>query len=90
MFCTGHSNFEIFQEFYKHLRFNFSAICLSEKWCESRDAIKNSNYKLNECRSFHKIRNERRRRGLCIFLRESYTYKLGSDLNITSDDVFKF
>ena len=40
-------NFESFQEFFKDLKFNFSAICLSETWCESVDATKNSNYKLN-------------------------------------------
>ena len=34
-------NFESFQEFFKDLKFNFSAICLSETWCESIDAIKN-------------------------------------------------
>ena len=27
-------NFDIFQEFFKDLKFNFSAICLSEAWCE--------------------------------------------------------
>ena len=52
-------------------------------WCESIDATKNSNYKLNGYRSFHQIRNEHKGGGLCIFLRESYTF----DLNITSDTV---
>ena len=51
------------------------------------DATKNSNYKLNGFRSFHKIRNERKGGGFCIFLRESYTYKLISDLNIISDAI---
>ena len=80
-------NFESFQEFFKDLKFNFSAICLSETWCESVDATKNSNYKLNGYRSFHQIRNERKGGRLCIFLRESYTYKLRSDLNINSDAI---
>ena len=80
-------NFEIFQEFFKDLKFNFSAICLSETWCESIDPTKKSNYKLNGYRSFHKTRSERKGGGLCIFLRESYTYKLRSDLNITSDTI---
>ena len=80
-------NFESFQEFFKDLKFNFSAICLSETWCESVDATKNSNYKLNGYRSFHQIRNERKGGGLCIFLLESYTYKLRSDLNINSDAI---
>ena len=80
-------NFEIFQEFFKDLKFNFSAICLSETWCESIDATKNSTNKLNGCRSFHKIRSERKGGGLCLFLCESYTYKLRPDLNITSDAI---
>ena len=80
-------NFENFQEFFKDLEFNFSAICLSETWCESVEATKNSNYKPNGYRSFHQIRNERKGGGFCIFLLESYTYKLRSDLNINSDAV---
>ena len=79
--------FESFQEFFKDLKFNFSAICLSDTWCESIDATKHFNYKLNEYRSFHQIRNERKGSGLCTFLLESYTYKLRSDLNISSDAI---
>ena len=67
-------SFESFQEFFKDLKFNFSAICLSETWCESIDATKNSNYKLNGYRSFHQIRSKRKGGGLCIFLCESYAY----------------
>ena len=58
--------FESFQEFFTDLKFNFSAFCLSETWCESIDTTKNSNYKLRY-RSFHQIRNERKGGGLCIF-----------------------
>ena len=36
-------NLERFQEFFKDLKFIFSAICLSETWYESVDATKNSN-----------------------------------------------
>ena len=36
---------------------------------------------------FHQIRNECKGGGLYIFLRESYTYKLRSDLNINSDAI---
>ena len=42
------NNFESFQECFKDLKFNFSAIYLSETWCESVDATKCSNYKLKE------------------------------------------
>ena len=80
-------NFELFQEFFKDLKFNFSAICLSDTWCESIDATKNSNNKLKKSRPFHKIRNEGKGGGPCIFLIESYTYKLRSDLKITPDAI---
>ena len=53
------------------LKFNFSAICQSETWCESIDATKNSNYKLDGYRSFHQIKNERKGGGLYIVLRTS-------------------
>ena len=33
-------NFEKFQEFFKTLKFNFSAVCLSETWCDSIDSTK--------------------------------------------------
>ena len=33
-------NFESFQEFCKDIKYNFSAICLSETWCESTDITK--------------------------------------------------
>ena len=33
-------NFESFQKFFKDLKFNFSAVCLSETWCESIDQQK--------------------------------------------------
>ena len=49
--------------------------------------MKNSNYKLDGYGSFYQIRNERKGGGLCIFLREFYTYKLRSDLNINSDAI---
>ena len=80
-------NFESFQEFFKDLKFNFSAICISETWCESLEATKNSNYKFNRYRSFHQIRNERKGGGFYIFLRESYIYKLRADLNINYDAI---
>ena len=38
-------------------------------------------------RSFHQIRNAPKEEVLCILLRESYTYKPRSDLNITSDAI---
>ena len=41
------NSFECFQEFFKDLKFNFSAIYLPKTWFESVDATKNSSYELN-------------------------------------------
>ena len=40
-------NFENFKEFLKNLSVSFSAICLSETWCESQDDSQNSNHILS-------------------------------------------
>ena len=59
-------NFEIFQEFFKNLKFNFNVICLSKTWCESIDGTKNSNYKLNGYRSI-KLGTSTREEGSVFF-----------------------
>ena len=80
-------NFEKFQEFFKTLKFNFSAVCLSETWCDSIDSTKNSNYRLHGYKSFHQTRDGRKGGGLCIFLRNTLSYKIRSDLNMNSDAI---
>ena len=37
-------NFENFKELLKYLSPSFSAICLSETWCETQEESQNSNY----------------------------------------------
>ena len=80
-------NFEKFQEFFKTLQFNFSAVCLSETWCGSIDSTKNSNYRLHGYKSFHQTRDGRKGGGLCIFLRNALSYEITSDLNMNSDAI---
>ena len=53
-------NFENFKEFLKNLRVSFSAICLSETWCESQKESQNSNYILSGYNFFHQHRQYRR------------------------------
>ena len=38
-------------------------------------------------KAFHKIRSNRRGGGICIFLKETFSYKERKDLNIISDDL---
>ena len=53
-------NFLNFQEFFKDLKFNLSAICLSVTWCESigQQNIPITNLMDNGYRYFHEIKNE--------------------------------
>ena len=46
-------SFEKCQEFFKTLKFNFSAVYLSQTRCESLDSTKDSNYRLHGYESFH-------------------------------------
>ena len=78
-------NFERFQEFFKTLKFNFNAVCLSETWCDSLDSTKNSNCRLHGYKSFYQTRDGRKGGGLCIFLLNTLSYKIRSDLNMNSD-----
>ena len=50
-------NFENFKEFLKNLSVSFSAVCLSETWCESQDESQNSNYILSGFYFFISIGN---------------------------------
>ena len=80
-------NFEKFQEFFKTLKFNFSAVRLSETWCDSLNSTKNSNYRLHGCKYFHQTRDGHKGRAVCIFLRNTLSYKIRSDLSMNSDTI---
>ena len=54
------NKFEMFQEFFKALKFNFSVVCLSETWRDSLDSPKYSNYRLHRYKSFHQTRDGRK------------------------------
>ena len=80
-------NFKKFQEFFKTLKLNFSAVYLSETWCDSLDSTKNSNYRLHGYKPFHQTRDGCKRGGLCIFLSNTLSYKIRSDLSMNSDAI---
>ena len=60
-------DFEIFQEFLKDLKFNFSAICLSETWCESIDATKIPIRNLMDIDLFTKLGTSAKDKGSVLF-----------------------
>ena len=80
-------NFENFKEFLENLSVSFSAICLSETWCESQDESQNSNYILSGYNFFDQYRQHRRGRGACIFVKESFCCKTRKDLSINCDAI---
>ena len=79
-------NFESFREFLDSLCFTFSAICLSETWCQPHETS-NSNLQIPGYVSLHQTRKNRRGGGLCIFLLESLSYKVRDDLAVNSSAI---
>ena len=61
---------------FQNLLVSFSAICLSETWCESQDESQNSNYILSGYNFFYQYKQYRRGRGVCLFVKESFFPKL--------------
>ena len=58
-------NFESFREFLDSLCFTFSAICLSETWCQSHETS-NLDLKLPGYVSLHQTRKNRRGGGFAF------------------------
>ena len=79
-------NFEWFREFLDSLLFTFSAICLSETWCQPHKTSK-SNLQIPGYVSLHQTRKNRRGGGLCIFLLESFSYGVRDDLAVNSNAI---
>ena len=78
--------FESFWEFLDSLCFTFSAICLSETWCQPHENS-NSNLQIPNYVSWHQTRKNLRGGGLCIFLLESLSYKVRDDLAVNSSAI---
>ena len=68
--------FENFKEFLKNLSASFSAICLSETWCESQDESQNSNYILSGYHFFISIGNITEEEECVFLLKNRFVAKL--------------
>ena len=82
-------NFESFREILDSLNllgFSFSAICLSETWCQPHKTS-NSNLQIPDYVSLHQIRKNCRGGRLCIFLLESIFYIVRDDLAVSSNAI---
>ena len=80
-------NFENFKELLKDLSVSFSAICLSETWCESQNESQNSNYILSGYNFFYQYRQYRRGGRVCLFVKESFCCKTRQDLSINCNAI---
>ena len=83
-------NFEAFTAFYSKLNHIFSAICFSETWASEKNINKNSTYQLKNYNVIHQVRNSCKVGGLCIFINESFYYKLRKNLSINSEAMSHF
>ena len=69
-------NFKTFKEPLENLSVTFSAICLSETWCESQEEPQYSNYILSGYNFFYQYRQYCRGGGVCLFVKESFFCKI--------------
>ena len=74
-------NFELFRESLDLLCLTFSAICLSETWCQPHETS-DSNLRIPGYVSLHQTSKNRRGGELCIFLLESLSYKVRDELAV--------
>ena len=79
-------NFESFREFLDSLCFSFSAICLSETWCQPHETS-NSNLQIPGYVSLYQTKKNCTGAGFCIFLVESLSYKVRDDLAVNSSTI---
>ena len=83
-------NFEAFTEFYSKLNHIFSAICFPQTWASEKNINKNSTYQLKNYNVIHQVRNSCKVGGSCIFINESFCYKLRKNLSINSEAIELF
>ena len=77
-------NFDNFKLFLSSL--NYCIICFSETWFNDRN-VNNSNYKLPNYSSIHKIRTHSRGGGVSIYIHKDFEFKIRNDLSINCKDV---
>ena len=81
-------NFENVKELLKNVSVNFSAICLSEPWCQSQEESQNLNCILSSYSFFSQHRQYRRGGCVCVFFeRIVFFCKNRQDLSINCDAI---
>ena len=79
-------NFESLKELLITSKFNFKAICLTEIWC-TNDPRNQTLFNLENYVSINQVRKHGRGGDICVFIHNSLTFKLRSDLGANSNDI---
>ena len=79
-------NCESLKELLTTIKFEFKVICLAETWCT--DYTRNETlFDLKNYTSINQVRKHGREGGVCVFIHNSLTFKLRSDLGTNSNDI---
>ena len=76
-------NFESHKELLTTIKFKFKVICLTETWCTDDEILLN----LENYTSINQVRKHGRGGGICVFIHNSLTFKLRSDLGTNSKGI---
>ena len=68
------------------IKFEFKVICRTETWCTG-DPRNETLFNLENYTSINQVRKHGRGGGICVFIHNSLTFKLRSDLGKNSSDI---
>ena len=79
-------NFESLKKLQTTIKFDYKAIFFTEIWCT--DDPRNQTFcNLENYISINQVREHERGGGICVFIHNSLTFKLRSDLGTNSSDI---
>ena len=79
-------NFESSKELLTAIKFEFKVMCLTKTWCTD-DPINEFFFNLKNYTSINQVRKHDRGGGICLFIHNSLTFKLRSDLGTNNNDI---
>ena len=79
-------NFESLKKLQTTIKFDYKAIFFTEIWCTD-DPRNQTFFNLENYISINQVREHERVGGICVFIHNSLTFKLRSDLGTNSNDI---
>ena len=79
-------NFESLKELLTTIKFEFKVICLTQTLCTD-DPRNETLFNLENYTSINQVRKHGRGGGICVFIHNSLTFKLRSDLGANSNEI---